>query len=1088
MNDKFKPTPLLKLLQIILYQYEKQKSIFGIPEELFFTPSASDPFRFKRFGKLLENPVGLAAGPHTQLAQNIVSAWLCGARYIELKTIQTLDELDVSKPCIDMQDEGYNCEWSQELKIHQSFEQYLDAWIIIHVLKHLFEGNPIAEPGFIFNMSVGYNLEGIKNENVQWFLNKIKDASFELEEKMKQLKPIYPKIQEIRINPCISDNITLSTMHGCPPEEIEKIGLYLLEEKELHTTIKLNPTLLGKDELLLIMQQSGFDTIVPDLAFEHDLKYDQAVNIIKNLHKTAERHHLHFGLKLTNTLESINNKDIFPKKEKMMYMSGVPLHPIAINLAYKLQKEFNGELDISFSAGLDAFNVVDVVSCGLYPATVCSDILKPGGYGRLHQYIENLKDSFSNSDSSSISEFICRKSGLNDGNERTSALKNLGDYVESLNKTKTYQKKSIKTLSIKTNMQLSTFDCIFAPCQVTCPTQQGIPDYMYYAAHERFEEAKKVILQTNPFPKTTGMVCDHICQSRCTRINYDDSLLIKEIKQSISVNSNFSFSRKDCMPQNGRKVAIIGAGPSGLACAYFLKLSGFDVQIYEKNDSPGGMVYHAIPKFRLNDQDLALDIKMIISLGVSIDFNFVIDNYLFKELVKQNDFVYIAVGAQLARPFSIPGADCPEVLDPIKFLFRAKAGQSTNIGKKVVVIGGGNTAMDAVITCHHLLGGNGSVKLIYRRSIKQMPANEEEIKALIDENIDIIELVNPLKINSRNGKLQSLLCQKMQLGEKDTSGRAKPVPIEGSEFEIECDTIIPAVGQETDIGFIDDELLKIGNGTYETLVPNVFMGGDALNGGLSIIAAIGDGRKVAQLIIDKSAIDFKTKKTSERPTADYRDLMIRKSKRIKTQNVKEIDHQKKNSFDLALPLLNMQDTIREASRCLLCDELCSICTSTCPNLALFAYPIQPFVLRDKDGKIIFEIKQDIQILHVADWCNQCGNCKTFCPSSGAPWEKKPHLYLDKTGFDNTNEGYYFNFNDLEPTLRYKNGSEFYSLAENTTNYSYIAPVFSAEIEKQTFKIQNVNYFDGKGELNLIKAVEMNFILVGARHFFGINKI
>ena len=249
MSDKFSPSPLIKLTQIALNQYYRQRSIFGIPRELFYKPSPKDPFRLSRFGKLLENPLGVAAGPHTQLAQNIVAAWLCGARYIELKTVQTLDDLDISKPCIDMQDEGYNCEWSQELKIRQSFDQYLDAWILIHILKHLIHGDDFTEPGTIFNMSVGYNLEGIKKENVQWFLNKMRDASDEIRERSEHLKFMYPEISEININPCISDNVTLSTMHGCPPDEIEKIGLYLIKEKKLHTTIKLNPTLLGKEQV-----------------------------------------------------------------------------------------------------------------------------------------------------------------------------------------------------------------------------------------------------------------------------------------------------------------------------------------------------------------------------------------------------------------------------------------------------------------------------------------------------------------------------------------------------------------------------------------------------------------------------------------------------------------------------------------------------------------------------------------------------------------------------------------------------------------------------------------------------------------------
>ena len=333
MSEKFTITPLDQLLKIILKQLSKGR-LFGIPSELFFRPDSSDPFRFNRYGQILETPIGVAAGPHTQLAQNIVISWLMGARYIELKTIQTLDELNVSKPCIDMQDEGYNCEWSQELRVQESFEQYLDAWIIIHVLRHKFNwGN--SNPGVIFNMSVGYDYEGIQKENVQWFLDKMFDASDYLEQKKESIKSIYPKVAELDINPCISNNITLSTMHGCPVNEIEKIGKYLIEDRNLHTTVKLNPTLLGRKEINEILNNSGFKTNVPDSAFEHDPKFDEMVSIIQNLEKSAAKNDVHFGLKLTNTLESRNHKNTFPSTEEMMYLSGRALHPISIKVAEK---------------------------------------------------------------------------------------------------------------------------------------------------------------------------------------------------------------------------------------------------------------------------------------------------------------------------------------------------------------------------------------------------------------------------------------------------------------------------------------------------------------------------------------------------------------------------------------------------------------------------------------------------------------------------------------------------------------------------------------------------------------------------------
>ena len=236
-TDKFSVIPVARLFNLIINDYNERKEIFGIPEELFFKPSAADKFRMSRYGQILETPVGVAAGPHTQMAQNIISAWLCGARYIELKTVQTLDEIHVSKPCIDLQDEGYNCEWSQELKIHEAYEEYLKAWFIIHILKHKFSMNAGNGLGMIFNMSVGYNMEGILKDNVQWFFKKMNNCSDEKKKYIEELKPYYPDIVNIDIPEKLSDNITLSTMHGCPPDEIEKIGLYLINERKLHTTI-----------------------------------------------------------------------------------------------------------------------------------------------------------------------------------------------------------------------------------------------------------------------------------------------------------------------------------------------------------------------------------------------------------------------------------------------------------------------------------------------------------------------------------------------------------------------------------------------------------------------------------------------------------------------------------------------------------------------------------------------------------------------------------------------------------------------------------------------------------------------------------
>ncbi|NHZ87363.1 MAG: putative selenate reductase subunit YgfK, partial [Planctomycetia bacterium] len=275
----------------------------------------------ERYGQTLETPIGVAAGPHTQLAQNIVLAWLFGARYLELKTVQTLDEIEVTKPCIDMTDEGYNCEWSQELKLRQSFDEYLNAWIIIYILRDKFGWSKSENPGFIFNMSVGYDLKGILNANVQEYFALMSNCQSELSKKLESVSTIYPDVKNITIPSQITDNITLSTMHGCPPDEIEKIGKYLIEKRKLHTAIKLNPTLLGPEKLRQILNiDLKFDDItVPDEAFEHDLKYNDAIALIKNLQKSATQNNVEFGLKLTNTLEVLNARQVLPKQEATNY-------------------------------------------------------------------------------------------------------------------------------------------------------------------------------------------------------------------------------------------------------------------------------------------------------------------------------------------------------------------------------------------------------------------------------------------------------------------------------------------------------------------------------------------------------------------------------------------------------------------------------------------------------------------------------------------------------------------------------------------------------------------------------------------------
>ncbi|MDO9256132.1 MAG: putative selenate reductase subunit YgfK [Bacteroidales bacterium] len=1056
-STAFSPVSAGKLFTLIETEFTTRKEIFGIPEKLFFNPENHEGLSMDIFGQHLYTPLGVAAGPHTQMAQNIISAWLCGASYIELKTIQTLDELEISKPCIDMQDEGYNCEWSQELRIHESFDEYLKAWILIHLLQHKFGWDKQQKRGFIFNMSIGYNFAGIQNENMQWFLKSMSDCGVAKQKMIDELLPFYPELANSTIPDRISDNITLSTMHGCPPDEIEKIGHYLLKEKKLHTLVKLNPTLLGKDELRDILNNKlGFKNTIPDIAFEHDLKYPDAIGIIQRLQQTADSEGLFFGVKLTNTLESINHKNVFPVHEQMMYMSGRALHPISVNVVRKLQNEFNGKLNVSFSAGADCFNINDLIESGLKPVTVCSDILKPGGYGRLAQYIENLSEK--------------------KHKETRSPLEKLNAYADEVVLNEDYKRDPFATKSIKTSRSLGFFDCIHAPCVDECPTNQDIPEYLYHTSQGDFQKAFDVIMIKNPFPNVLGVACDHMCQTKCTRINYEQALKIKEVKRFVAekgFEADISIS-----PSNGKKVAIIGAGPSGLSCAYFLRMGGFEVEIFETKSIPGGMVSEAIPEFRLKMESLRKDIERIENLGVKIQYNSKIDSQLFARLRSEYDSVYIAAGAQRFKTLQMEGENAAGILNAFEFLKNTKLGKLTDLGKNIIVIGGGNTAMDVARTAKRFSKPGSSVKVLYRRTRNEMPADVDEIKALLTEGIELHELLAPEKLVLSGNRISSIVCTKMELVKSSTDSRLAPVKIAGQFVEFPVDSLIPALGQDIDIDFITYGELQTVKGSYETSIPGVFVGGDAMRGAATIVKAVGDGRKAAIQIAAKAGIVLPSEKLSSDKKMSHSDFIVAKSRRIKIAKQIAGDH----------PEFTAESAIQEASRCLQCGDVCSVCVTVCPNRANNYYhtqaaevPVWKVGFSGEDASFEIEshlkIQQKYQVLNVADFCNECGNCTTFCPTKGSPFSDKPRFCLTEKSFNQTENGFLLQKNGDTSILLHRNGDKIMKLTKDENAYNYSDEEISVSFDLVDFHIIHIIKLKaGNSGITLNKAAEMKVLI------------
>lgn len=1080
-TDRFTPLDAATLLRWMQHDLPN-KQLFGIDRELFFMPKPDDPFRMERYGKVLETPLGVAAGPHTQLAQNILSAWLCGARYIELKTVQVLDELNVAKPCIDMADEGYNCEWSQELKLDQSFEEYLKAFVLLYVLRDMLnlpvEAEPGKGPGFIFNMSAGYNLEDIKSPALQRFLDRMENAEEDVKRIKAGLAPLYPAIEKMPIPARLSDNLTVSTMHGCPPDEVESIGRYFITERKYNTAIKLNPTLLGPERLRDILNtQLGYDVCVPDEAFGHDLKYNDGVAIIRNLAAAAETAGVAFGLKLTNTLETANEKQNLPRSEGMVYMSGRSLHPISINLAERLQQEFDGKLDIAFSAGVDTFNVADTLACGLRPITMSSDILKPGGYGRLHQYLDTLRAEMRKAGAHTIAEWEKSRSPIA-GNP---GFANLVSYAAAvLGKRSRYHKERFPYVSVKTERPLPRFDCAAAPCMSGCPAEQDIPRYLDAVARGDFELAWRVITATNPFPNVQGMACNHQCQSRCTRINYDKPLMIREVKRFVAEKMAEAASGVPAA-QTGKRAAVIGAGPAGLSCARFLAAQGVEVHLYEEKPVLGGMAGDAIPAFRLTGDSLRRDIDAILKLGVRLHKDTPVDAALFDTLAEENDAVYIAVGAQESLPLGIPGEDAAGVLDQLSFLSAVRRCEPTGIGSHAVVIGAGNSAMDCARAARRLVGENGSVTIAYRRTRKEMPADIEEIEAALDEGVRIVELCAPEEVLADGGRVSGLRCRRMRLVPDPDGGRPRPVPTDET-FTLGADTLIVSIGQRVKAGFLPDAMtLKADPHTSQTSLPNVFAGGDAVRGAATLINAVADGRHAAETILARLGLSAQaaTATPSDERRPDLDGLRIRQATRVMGPALPERSPEDRLDFDPAIRTLTEEEAMDESRRCLQCDLVCNVCTTVCPNRANIAllslpmpHPVQVAV-RDGDGVRVEtlsnrRLEQSYQIVNIADACNECGNCATFCPSAGAPYRDKPRIHLSRESFDNAPDGYLI----ASPArLEGKRGGKAFSLAAEKDAFVFESDALIAHLDGGTLCATKVTLNGGVNEAALSGAVE-----------------
>ena len=995
MSDIMTPIPFDRLMNRILVEHQ-EGAVFGMQK--CYRAKNLQPNTL--FGRKLEGQIGPAAGPNTQLAQNIVASYYGGARFFELKTVQKMDGRElaacVAKPCITAEDECYNCEWSTELEVPQAYAEYVKGWFACKVMAKEYDlGDPDA---FQFNISVGYDLEGIKLPKVDRFINEMKDAKdteifkeckawllANLDRFKKVTKEDVEAIQSEIIN-----SVTVSTLHGCPPSEIEAIASYLIQEKHLHTFVKCNPTLLGYETARAILDEMGYDYIAfTDFHFKDDLQYSDAVPMLKRLQELAKSLNLNFGVKITNTFPVDVKNNELPSQE--MYMSGKSLFALSMSVAKMLTRDFNGSLRISFSGGADYFNIERIVEAGIWPVTMATTLLKTGGYLRFIQMAELLEKDLAKPwekvDLSLVEKMIADA------------------------KKDKHMVKPVKPLpNRKSEKKVPLVDCFTMPCRDRCPIHQDITSYGRLVNEGKFKEALEVILDKNPLPFMTGNICTHTCQSACTRNHYETDVQIRTNKL-IAARSGYDTVLPGLKQEASvqKKVGVIGAGPAGISAAFFLARAGVEVHVYDKDAVAGGVVANVIPGFRIPAEEIQKDVNLAKQYGAQFHLGQEVND--IDAFRKENNFdaVILAIGAHKEAPLVLEKG---EAYNALHFLadFKAQDGK-VNLGKNVVVVGAGNTAMDVARAAKRNAGVE-NVYLVYRRTKRYMPADQEELEEAIEEGVNFQELLAPF--THENGKL---LCHRMVLSDVDASGR-RSVKESDEVVEVPCDTVIASIGEKVDgafyekngIAVTDKGLPVLKKETNETSVSGVYAAGDGAFGASVIVKAIADAKLACEAILNKTI-------GTDRPS----------------ETTDEKIYGKKGN------LVEPEKGLNPDKRCLACDHICENCCDVCPNRANFAIKVPGVEMH--------------QIIHVDYMCNECGNCETFCPYNSAPYKEKFTLFHRAEEMeDSKNDGFAFVDNDGNAIVRvggekmnYKVGDKntklFYRLAEIVdtvyNDYSYL---------------------------------------------------
>ena len=976
-----------RLLRWTMDEHRRRRSVLGIHESLFRRPHPA-PFR-----GTFAPPLGPAAGLHTQSAQGIVAAWLCGARIFELAPPRHGARIDPGCPAVDAEDECCSTAVGSPLTPEEQLAEVAKAWFLIRALGRTL-GLEDGAPAFLFGCAGTGDMAFADPERTAAIVEAVRQEFLTAARRT----PGAPDLDDLETPSRLAAGAVLSLSPVCGPEDVERAARLLVKDMGLPVLLKLPPTLLGRDAAREILNgRLGWEwASIPASAFQDMPPPDETLNLIRALGNMAGQSGQSghgqigqkFSLRLTGRLAMVNTRRCL--EGDVVHMSGRALYPLALNLWHRLAEALAGDKPaVWFSGGADALNVAEVFSCGAEAVLMASNLLRPGGCARLRQCLDNLESAMTEAGATDLPSFA--------GGPEERARR-LARAAEASLTDPRYQRSSFAGVNGIPKLWMSAlppFDCIAAPCEPKCPLGVDIPGLAARMATGDRGGALDLVMAKNPMPGLLGHLCPRTCQVRCARSQYDLAVRVGDLEREAAGQCRLPEMRPGFRMY---RAAVVGGGPAGLSAAGVLAAAGVRVTVLEASGRLGGMAA-LTPFFRLPPEALARDIARLTALGVEFRTHSRMEGNPGALLAQGFDAVLLATGFPRERRLSVEGVDAlgsGQLWTSLDLMRSVSAGARPTLGRHVLVVGGGGGAVDAARTALRLT--DGTVTLVYRRARRDMPADDEAVTLMLEEGARLEPQALPLRVLSRDGRLTGLECRRTAMGRHDVEGRRVFAP-QDERFVLEADCIVTALGREADRDLTQGLDLRR-NGSVITVTNDgrtsrggIRAAGDLATGPESVLSACASGACAAHAICRELNLTPPQEGACPPRLTEAEVLEVKAAKARQTLPAEDVS----------------QSAEAEAKRCLQCGEVCGKCVEVCPMRANMEYEALPVsfdvpVAALREGRLLpvgrerFTIAQPRQTLHLPGLCCECGNCATFCVRDARPWVKKPRLCLDDAEF------------------------------------------------------------------------------------------